>query len=1026
MPLSTEELRAEVQALASRPRHEKVRGGVQTLLVYGLGLDARDVNFEQPVPEVRGRLDALLGRTVFEFKSDLRAEIRDVERRMPDYLADRERASGQQYIGIATDGADFMPYELRDGKLVPLPPYRTDPENPRGLLAWLDGVLLLSISILPEAEAVRRDLGRGSLTFAIARSTLKELWDEVKENADVRLKRELWAALLSMVYGSRVESDDLFFQHTYLTIVAKTMATQVLGRGLPEPEALLSGRSFDDARISGAVESDFFDWVLAAAGSRDLINRLAQQVLRFDLRHLHQDVLKVLYESLIDPEQRHYLGEYYTPDWLADRICRRAIDDPLDQRVLDPSCGSGTFLFHAVRRYLEAAGKQGMTNRQALAGCCNHVFGIDVHPVAVIIARVTYLLALGEERLRNHPALSLPVYLGDSLQWNTQTFLADRSVLIEVPEGPVLHFPFCVTRDPTVFDVVLEQMQRLSAERADAAALLAWLQRAGIGEPEDRRVLIKTYEDIRDLTAGGRDQIWGYVARNLTRPIWLSTAEQKADVVVGNPPWLSYRYMSAAMQRRFAVDSWQRGLWAGGKVATHQDLSGLFYALSAELYLKPGGLIAFVMPYAAMSRRQFKGFRTGWFGVRAGQIPEVLRAARERGEAPPPPTRRSRRGATNGAGGIGEVFATVRFEAGWALDERVQPLFPVPACVLFARRDEIGPLPATIEAAVPSGRIEPRDATLEQVAGVVQWVERPWPAESDETQGSLYRAAFHQGATMVPRTLCVVERSELGRFGGDPATPVVQSRVAGQEKAPWKDIRVSGLIEAEFLRALYLGESIAPFRLLDPVLAVVPWDSAENALLDAVDALRAGYTHLARWLREAEGHWAAHRHGSMTFQEQLDYYGKLSAQFPDATLRVVYSKSGTLPAAAIMSDKNALVDHTLYWARPASPSEARYLVAVLNSEVVRDRGAHLQARGQWGARHFDKVMFELPIPEFSATAPLHTALAAAAERAEVVAAAVPLREKEYFTRTRGRIRDALREDGVAHEIDRLVEELLAQ
>ncbi len=80
--------------------------------------------------------------------------------------------------------------------------------------------------------------------------------------------------------------------------------------------------------------------------------------------------------------------------------------------------------------------------------------------------------------------------------------------------------------------------------------------------------------------------------------------------------------------------------------------------------------------------------------------------------------------------------------------------------------------------------------------------------------------------------------------------------------------------------------------------------------------------------------------------------------------------------------------------------------------------------GQWGARDFDKVMFNLPIPLFDAADPLHAALAAAAGRAGRVAAEVPLKEGEHFTRVRRRIRDALAEDGVAAEIDALVAELL--
>ena len=90
---------------------------------------------------------------------------------------------------------------------------------------------------------------------------------------------------------------------------------------------------------------------------------------------------------------------------------------------------------------------------------------------------------------------------------------------------------------------------------------------------------------------------------------------------------------------------------------------------------------------------------------------------------------------------------------------------------------------------------------------------------------------------------------------------------------------------------------------------------------------------------------------------------------------------------------------------------------MLTSETARRRVAPLQARGQWGARDFDKVMWTLPIAEFDAANPLHAAIAVAGLRAEAVAAAVPLKEGVYFVTARRRIREALAEDGVAGEID---------
>ena len=313
------------------------------LLVDGLGAKSTEIDFERPLPEVHGRSDALIGYTIFEFKSDLRREARAAEEELTRYLGQRERETDNRFVGIATDGATFVPYDLRAGSLRRLAPFTPPADNPRDLLDWLSAAVAIAADLPPDPDTVRRELGRGSLAWHVAREELAGLWAEVSDHPDVRLKRELWARLLERVYGTSVDNDDLFFQHTYLTIVAKTMAVHVLGLDMPEPGDLLAGRPFNEVGIGGVVESDFFDWLLAAGNGPELVRRIATHAARFRLRDVQTDVLKGLYESLIDPEQRHDLGEYYTPDWLAARMCEHAIQQPLGQRVLDPACGSGAF-----------------------------------------------------------------------------------------------------------------------------------------------------------------------------------------------------------------------------------------------------------------------------------------------------------------------------------------------------------------------------------------------------------------------------------------------------------------------------------------------------------------------------------------------------------------------------------------------------------------------------------------------------------------------------------------------------------
>jgi hypothetical protein len=300
----------------------------------------------------------------------------------------------------------------------------------------------------------------------------------------------------------------------------------------------------------------------------------------------------------------------------------------------------------------------------------------------------------------------------------------------------------------------------------------------------------------------------------------------------------------------------------------------------------------------------------------------------------------------------------------------------------------------------------------------------PKPTEALFSGGSAYRKAFRQGATLVPRMLCFVERKALGRLGADSSAPLVISRRITQEKKPWKSLpSIENQVEADFLRPALLGESILPYRLFRPFEAVIPVTDA-GEVVDAKAASDRGFDRLAGWMRKAEAVWDVHSVAAMSFKAWLDYYGKLTAQFPIPSLRIVYAKAGTLLAACLVSDHHAVIDHMLYWSAPAGLAEARYLVAIFNSETARERAAVYQARGQWGARHFDKVMFNLPIPRFDANFRLHLDLAAAAEEAEKVAAAVVLPEGVKFQRARRIVRDALAEAGLAQRIDALVARLL--
>ena len=124
-----------------------------------------------------------------------------------------------------------------------------------------------------------------------------------------------------------------------------------------------------------------------------------------------------------------------------------------------------------------------------------------------------------------------------------------------------------------------------------------------------------------------------------------------------------------------------------------------------------------------------------------------------------------------------------------------------------------------------------------------------------------------------------------------------------------------------------------------------------------------------------------------------------------------------------MKDSTALVEHGLYWGG-FDENEAHYLAATLGSTAARSVISQMQARGQWGARHFDKLLPSLPITRYDSEVSLHTEIMQAARRAEELATDVSLPDGVHFTTSRRLIRNALAENGVSQEIDEMGATLL--
>lgn len=961
----------------------------------------------------RRRVDVEVGQCVIEVKRDLEvAGVKtDAEAQLAGYVEAQSKKLGARYVGVLTDGRTWILYRLRGGNLIPVAgALQLNPSSPDGeqLLVWLEAILSTEEAVPPSPVEVQRRLGASSPVHALDIATLGSIFDAAKAVPEVQLKRGLWAKLLRTAFGKAFSGDErLFINHTLLVLTAEIIAHAVLGfditgPGAPSPTAMAGGTAFTGSQIHGVVEADFFDWVLHAAGGEQFVRDLARRISKFDWSHVEHDVMKLLYESVIPQEARESLGEYYTPDWLAERMVADQVTDPLNQRVLDPSCGSGTFVFHAVRAYLDAADAAGVSNGEAVASLTNHVLGMDIHPVAVTLARVTYLLAIGASRLvqDDRGPIAVPIYLGDALQWEQRLDLLGGADAITISTtgddlveggggalfGDDLTFPNSVLQDAALFDQLVTAMADKASDtskRSSSEVVRPVLRQFGIHET-DVPALTQTFDTMRRLHASGRDHIWGYYVRNLIRPLWLSQTANRVDVLIGNPPWLRFSKMLKAMQERYKTLCKERGLLTGAQGASGRDLSTLFVARAVGLYLRLNGKFAFVMPHGVLTRKPHDGFRSGrWSSDAGGQL-------------------------------------TVGFDDVWDLS-KAPTGFPMVSCVVFGRRtrDTAKRMPILVQKWV--AKFKSPNVRWKDVADLFTITKTRISALSatDILPESPYRKRFRQGAVLAPRALLFAEEVPAGPLGAGAGRVAVASRRTRDEKKPWKFVQsLKASVEKAFVKAIHLGETVVPFRTTAPLKAVLP--IGNKALLTA--AAIEEHPGLNEWWSAAEVTWEANKVESDpgTLLDRIDYLHQLSSQVPVAANRVVYTKAGTTIAAARIVDAQAVIDHKLYWCATSNADEARYLVGILNSDTVLQRVRPLQALGLFGGRDIDKSVFSVPIPTYDSADQTHRDVVAVVRDAEQEAASVDLSKSRSFKSSRKAIRKHLAAVGLSARLEAAV------
>lgn len=636
--------------------------------------------------------------------------------------------------------------------------------------------------------------------------------------------------------------------------------------------------------------------------------------------------------------------------------------------------------------------------------------------MAVITSKVNYLLALGELIQHKRKSIIIPVFLADSIKLPTfERLLEGVDVYKFRTNGEELVVPLSVVKYSHIADEIFNYVKAVvegdSLPDDLEINLKNRFEKFGL-DAADYSVIAALIGKLKEFKDKGKDSIWTYILKNIYKPIFLS--ERKFDYLIGNPPWISYRYMSSDYQKFVKdqiINSYKLLPSKKVELMTHMEFGALFFARAADLYLKKNGKIGFVMPRGIFTADQHDNFRTGAFNP------------------------------------------LIKLEKIFDLD-KVKPLFNTSSCVVFGKKGKKTKYP--INGKEFSGTLKSKNASFQEAEKSLTIVEKKLYLNKIGARsfifdrkieippsGGYYKKLFKQGATLVPRNFWFVEIQKHPRLGINPQKPYVKTSevIIKYAKPPYRDIIFEGNIEREYLYATLRGSEVVPFSHLPFLMVVLPLHKNKNRyeILHKED-VKLSDPSLHRWLSKAESEWdrlRGEKAERVSAIEWLNYRNKITNQTPSKRFKVLYLTSGTHLASCLVNLETELktsiddteiqmngyvADTKTYYYETENKKEAQYLVAVLNSEIVDDLIKGMQSRGLWGPRDIHKKVLELPIPKFNPKNPIHRELSEIAKRCKTKADKIlPLLAEKY--NSIGLIRKKIKNE-LKDETDRLSELVL--
>lgn len=838
-----------------------------------------------------------------------------------------------------------------------------------------------------------------------------------------------WSSRAGIKVNSGDDAEHFFYAlHTYFALLLKLLAWLALSKhiavklGVPGFGELVSADSetvrsklhemesggiFRSFGIENLLEGDFFTWYLYAwnnsieSSVRDLLKQLDEYdpaTLSIEPQET-RDLFKQLYHYLLPREIRHNLGEYYTPDWLALRLLTQIDNefmagDPKRNastlrnrlqslRWLDPSCGSGTFLILLIARMRQLGDELLINEADLLNGILNNVVGIDLNPLAVLTARVNYLMAVADLLPRRKRTITLPVYLADSVRTPTTGADIFASGAYEFPTAvgkfrvpETLCKESCFNR----FTQILEESIR-SEITADAFITRTkkeiGLSSESWNEASDAGILKELYDKMLELHRQGMNGLWARLLRNNFAPLTLG----QFDYVAGNPPWVNWENLPDGYREELKPLWVRYGLFPHGGMDTilgkgKKDISMLMTYTVIDNLLKDVGRLGFIITQSVLKTSGAgQGFRK--FVIpqgNGGSIPLKVLHVDDMVELQP------FEGASNRT-------AVIILEKGKPNE------YPVPYTVWRKERGSRFTYESTLEevaaaterpiyAAQPVSSSDPTSSWLTARQEALRAIKKVL-GRSDYTA---HAGAFTGGANGV-YWVDVVEK----RPGG---LVIIQNLTEG---AKIKVDKVTAPIEPDLLYPLLRGRDVQRWRAEPSALILMAQDPVKRRGYDEREMqTRYPYTYgyLKRFEEVLKKRAAFIRYFTRKDKQGRSYetgpfYSMFDiGDYTFADWKVVWPNIAKSLEASVISQSESKViipQHIITLIACKSEEEAHYLCALVNSQC-----ANLAARAysQEGGKSFGDphILENIRIPKYDPTNPTHLKLADLSNQAHSAAA----------------------------------------